>query len=221
MNVGDILIQYRSAFFQGLLVTFELAGSAWAFGILLGFFLGWLAHRFTNSVGRGLHVVSFFFSALPLLVLLYWAHYPLQVLLGVVINPFYTAVTILIVLNTIATAAILRTALDDFPAEFIAAARVCGLSPRTTIVRIQIPIILRQILPSLLNQQVSILQMTLFASLISVEELFRVSQRINATIYKPVEIYTALAFFFLLICLPVNVLAWYLKRRFTRNTSES
>jgi ABC-type amino acid transport system permease subunit len=85
---------------------------------------------------------------------------------------------------------------------------------------IQAPIILRQILPSLLTIQVSMLQATLFASLISVEEIFRVAQRINAVIYKPVEIYTALALLFLLICLPLNGLALWLKIKFTRDLSE-
>jgi ABC-type amino acid transport system permease subunit len=61
----------------------------------------------------------------------------------------------------------------------------------------------------------------LFASLISVEEIFRVSQRINSLEYKPVEIYTALALFFLSISLPVNALALWLRSRFTRNISEN
>jgi len=64
------------------------------------------------------------------------------------------------------------------------------------------------------------LQATLFASLISVEEIFRVSQRINSTIYRPVEIYTALALFFLAVCLPINLAAAYLKKRYTRDLSE-
>jgi ABC-type amino acid transport system permease subunit len=64
------------------------------------------------------------------------------------------------------------------------------------------------------------LHATLFASLISVEEIFRVAQRINSTIYRPIEIYTALALFFLMVCLPINLLASYLKRRYTRDLSE-
>jgi ABC-type amino acid transport system permease subunit len=67
---------------------------------------------------------------------------------------------------------------------------------------------------------VTILQATLFASLISVDEIFRVAQRINAIVYRPIEIYTALAGFFLLICLPLNGLAYFLEARFTRDLSE-
>jgi len=97
---------------------------------------------------------------------------------------------------------------------------VCGISKKDAFLKIELPIILRQTIPSLLNTQVNMLQITLFASLISVEEIFRVAQRINATIYKPIEVYTALAVFFLLICLPLNGLALWLKHKYTRNTSE-
>ena len=64
------------------------------------------------------------------------------------------------------------------------------------------------------------LQATLFASLISVDEIFRVAQRINATIYRPIEIYTCLGMFFLLICLPLNGFALWFKEKFTRNLSD-
>jgi ABC-type amino acid transport system permease subunit len=65
-----------------------------------------------------------------------------------------------------------------------------------------------------------VLQSTLFGSLISVEEVFRVAQRINATAYQPVQIYTALALFFLLLCLPLYLLAYWLHMKFTRDYSE-
>ena len=54
------------------------------------------------------------------------------------------------------------------------------------------PIVLRQMIPGLLMIQVTMLQSTLFASLISVDEIFRVAQRINAVVYRPIEVYTAL-----------------------------
>jgi ABC-type amino acid transport system permease subunit len=65
------------------------------------------------------------------------------------------------------------------------------------------------------------LQATLFASLISVDEIFRVAQRINARVYRPIEVYTALGVFFLAICLPMNGIALWLRRKYTRDLSEN
>lgn len=215
-----IIVQYREGLMSGLLVTLQLSLIVWTIGIIIGSLLGSLSVQYPRKVGRMSITFSFLLSGVPILVLLFWLHYPLQEILGVVIDPFITAVFALSLVNIFAVAEIVRTALIEFPEQYIIAGKVCGLKKVEIFRKIQFPIIFRQIMPSILTTQVAMLQLTLFASLISVEELFRVSQRINASIYKPVEIYTALAIFFLLICLPLNGLAIFLKKKYTRNISE-
>jgi ABC-type amino acid transport system permease subunit len=164
--------------------------------------------------------MSFAFSAIPTLVILFWLHYPAQAVFNVVIDPFYTASLTLSLVNIFGMGEMVRQAVADFPRQYIIAGRVCGLSGRDIVTQIQLPILFRQLLPGLMTQQVIMLHATLFSSLISVEEIFRVAQRINSTIYRPVEIYTALAFFFLIVCLPINLAAAYMKKRYTRDFSE-
>lgn len=221
MSVIDIITAYPDAFIQGLGVTLKLSLVVWGTGLMMGVLLGVLGAGRPATFGRFVSVSSFLLSGLPLLVLLFWLHYPLQAMLEVVIDPFLTAAFALSLVNTFAVADIVKGALNDFPDQYVLAARVTGLSSRETLIHIKAPILLRQLIPVLLMAQVTMLQATLFASLISVEEIFRVAQRINSMIYKPVEIYTALGVFFLLVCLPLNGLALWLKNRFTRNISEA
>ena len=220
MSVLDILITYHMAFLQGLRVTMELCLVIWTSGILFGVLLGVVGANHPDSWGHFIRAMSFGFSAIPTLVILFWLHYPAQAVFNVVIDPFYTASLTLSLVNIFGVGELVRQAVADFPAQYIIAGRVCGLTPRDLVTQIQLPILFRQLLPSLMVLQVGMLHATLFASLISVEEIFRVSQRINSTIYRPVEIYTALAFFFLLVCLPINLAAAYLKKRYTRDLSE-
>jgi polar amino acid transport system permease protein len=220
MTVINILIEYREGFLSGLVVTLQLCAIIWTVGILGGAALGCAGAKWYGEVGTISRIISFILSGTPVLVLLFWLHYPLQAQLGLVINPFYTAATALSIVNIFAVSDLVRGILRDFPQQYIIAAKVCGLSSMDTAVHIQLPIVLRQVIPSLLTLQVNMLQSTLFASLISVDEIFRVAQRINATIYKPVEIYTALAIFFIAICLPINGLALWLKQSFTRDISD-
>jgi len=220
MTLLDILTTYREAFLNGLWVTVKLAGIVWILGTLFGVVIGILADRLPVLIGYPSFAISFLLSGIPLLVLLFWAHFPLQVLLNVVIDPFITACWVLTLVNTFTVSEIVKNILHEFPEQYITAAKVCGLDEKTTVLQIKLPITLRQLIPPLLTSQVYMLQATLFASLISVEEIFRVAQRINATVYKPVQIYSALAIFFLAICLPLNGLALWLKVRFTRNLSE-
>ena len=154
------------------------------------------------------------------MVLLFWLHYPAQQILGVVIHPFYTAALVLSLVNMLGVEMIVRGAIEAVPSEFRDAGRVSGLSRRTIIFRIDLPLILRHVLSPLLVSQVVMLHMTLFASLISVDELLRMAQRINSQVYKPVEIYTALGLFFLIVSLPINGIALILKQKFGRDFSE-
>jgi polar amino acid transport system permease protein len=225
MSVFDIIVTYHQGFLNGLWVTLQLCLMIWSTGLLLGTALG-AASATRPGWGRAVHGAAFLLAAVPTLVVLFWLHFPAQTLLAgfighdVVIDPFYTAAATFALVNILAVAEMTRVAMRDFPQHYLTAGRVCGMSDRAIMRHIQLPLLLRQLLPGLLTQQVAMLHLTLFASLISVEEIFRVAQRINSSIYKPVEIYTALGVFFIAVCLPINLLAAWLQRRYTRNLSE-
>ncbi|MBP6943082.1 MAG: ABC transporter permease subunit [Candidatus Buchananbacteria bacterium] len=221
MSVWNIIYTYKEGLFSGLLVTLGLCLIIWASGLLFGVLFGVLAQRQKESTGWLLKTLSFILASTPVLVLLFWLHYPLQAILGVVIIPFITAALALSLINIVGVAQIIRDVLDDFPQQYVIAGKVCGLTEREIFSKIKLPIIFRQTIPQFLTLQVSMLQLTLFASLISVQELFRVAQQINSIIYKPIEIYTALAVFFIAICLPLNLLAYWFKNKYTRNLSEN
>lgn len=218
-DVFQILINYHNAFGRGLSVTIGLVLIAWVFGIALGIVLGLVGHS-TKDIGKGIQYGYFFIQSIPVIIALFWVHYPLQELLGISIPPFITASFILTLFNTISVAQIIKNALNGFPSQYEIAGIVCGLSRNEIIKKIKAPIIFRNVLPEILSIQVAVLQMTLFASLISVEELFRVAQQINSQIYKPVEIYTGVAVFFIAICLPLTLVANRLKVKYSRDYSE-
>ena len=220
MSVWAIIYTYREGLLSGLFVTLGLALVVWLSGLIFGVLFGALAYRQKESTGLFLKIISFILASTPVLVLLFWLHYPLQAMLGIVVMPFITAAFALSLINIVGVAQIVRDALDEFPEQYVIAGKVCGLSKKEIFSRIQFPIVFRQTIPQFLTLQVNMLQLTLFASLISVQELFRVAQQINSKIYKPIEIYTALAVFFSAICLPLNLLAYWFKKKYTRNLSE-
>ena len=220
MSIWSIIYTYKEGLLAGLLGTLGLSLIIWLSGLIFGVLFGAFAHRQKESAGWFLKILSFLLASTPVLVLLFWLHYPLQALLGVVIIPFVTAALALSIINIVSVAQIVRDALDDFPSQYSLAGKVCGLTEKEIFLKIQLPIIFRQTIPQFLTLQVTMLQLTLFASMISVQELFRVAQQINSIIYKPIEIYTALAIFFISICLPLNLFAHWLKINYTRNFSE-
>lgn len=217
MNFFQILFNYKEAFVGGAIVTFQISLLVWSIGLVVGTLLGVLSVKNKESVGLPLKIISFIFSGIPILVLLFWLHFPLQSILEIEINPFWTTVLALSVVNIFYVSDIIRGALEIFPKQYIESAKTLGLSSIQTLFQIQMPIIARQILPNIITAQANILHLTLFASLISVQEIFRVAQSINALIYKPVEIYSILVVFFIIILLPINGLALYLKVRYSKH----
>lgn len=220
MGIIDIIWEYKLFFKEGLKNTTLLIALIYPIGIVLGCLLGVVSHNYKKSFGILIRLVSVIVAATPILVILFWLHYPFQYLLGVVIDPFYTTVFAISLVCTFLVSDIIYNALNDFPNQYISSAKVCGLSSKEIVFKIQFPLILRQVLPSVINILVVVLQMTLFASLISVKELFRVAQQINSEIYKPVEIYTAVGIFYIILSLIIFGIAYWVKNRYTRNISE-
>lgn len=220
-TAAQIIWEYQEAFLNGLAVTLQMCSIIWAVGLLCGFVLGWVGAMHRDTFGQFIRWFAFVLGGVPIIVFLFWLHYPAQAMLNVVIDPFWTATFTFTIINMIAVSEIVRTGLVDLPQQYALAGRVCGLTARQIFRQIQLPLVLRGVIPALLMLQIAMLHTTLFASLISVEEIFRVAQRINALIYKPVEIYTALGVFFLAVSLPVNGLALWLKQRYTRDVSEA
>lgn len=218
--VFDIIIKYREGIIEGLMVTLQLCLYIWLIGIIFGVMIGTAGAKWGKSVGLPTRILSFILSCIPILVILFWMHFPLQAILNITVEPFYSTVAALAIVNTFLISDVIRGAIINLPKQYSMVGEVYGLKPYTIFRKIELPLVLREVIPTVLIIQVNMLQMTLFASLISVDEIFRVAQRINAFEYKPVEIYSSIAIFFILICLPLNLLSFYLKEKFTRDITE-
>jgi len=197
MNPFEILWTYRQAFVDGLSTTAELVLIAAIGGTIIAALLEWLCEIIEGPIRRIIDGIAFCIAAVPALVVLFWLYYPAQTLLDIVVSPFWTAATALTLINIFSIYRIMADAMRDFPRQFVATGLVCGLTKFEIVRYIKAPLLLRAALPRWIDQQVVILQTSLFASLISVNETFRVAQRINSQVYRPVVIYTSMAMLFL------------------------
>jgi ABC-type amino acid transport system permease subunit len=219
MGLIALFAKYQAAFAAGFFVTVQLSLIIWSVGLLLGGAIGVAGARWP-VVGAFFRTLSFLIGSIPVIVVLIWFYYPAQSLAGVMVPPFWTAAIALSIVNVFIVSDTVRPALVGFPREYVAAGRLAGLSETNVFRKITLPLLMRQLVPSLLFSQVAMLHATLFASLISVREIFRVTQEINAQEYQPVVLFTALALLFLTICAPINGIALYLRRRYSRDLSE-
>ena len=213
----SLIYRYREALLRGALTSLELAGIAWTVGLLLGTMLGvWRASHRRGSGRNSLTFLSMAASSIPIMVYLLWCHYPLQAWLGINIPPFITAAAVFSFYNTLVIGEVVRSAVEDLPVSFALAAQATGLPDSAYIRYILLPLTFRAALPGYLVSQVGVLHMTLFASLISVDELFRVTQRINSVEYNAVGVFSILAIFYFVLSFPLLLLASVASRNLAR-----
>lgn len=220
MNVFEILVKYRDEFLIGIGVTLKIAIWVWLIGIAVGSLLGILGAKYKRTIGIPSKAFSFILSGIPALVFLFWLHYPAQNLFNVVIDGYYSTIFALSIINTFIIADLVRNALSTFPEQYIISAEVIGFSHREIVRKIQFPLIIREILPGLLITEIVMLHSTLFGSFIAVDEIFRIALRVNSEVYRPVEVFSTLAVFFLVISLPIAGIAAWLKTKYSRNLSK-
>jgi polar amino acid transport system permease protein len=210
----SVFVEFQQLFLQGFLTTLKLLAAIMLTGIPLGVLVGVMGGRYSKVIFHVVQSLKFFTKIVPVLILLFWLHYPFQALLGVVVDPFWTTVLALGFVNMVGVGFLVQSELGLLPRSYSDAAMTLGMNKYEIIRHIELPILLRRMTPGILLNQASILEYTLLASLISVPELFRVSQTINSMIYDPVSVYTIIVFFFMLILLPLHLLIIFLDKKF-------
>lgn len=193
-------------FTAGALRTVALAATSWVIGLPIGMALAFAAllHPGSKLILRG---VAVFLTVVPFLAILFWLHYPLQTILEVVWPPNLTCAALLSAYVACAFGDVLADEMTRLERRLFEAALVLGVPAKQLIWKVIFPAALEASMPRVLGLAVVSIHMTMFASLIGVEELFRVTQRLNAQILKPVELFTVMAFIYAALCVPLHFLA--------------
>jgi polar amino acid transport system permease protein len=126
----------------------------------------------------------------PILVQLQWVYYVVAIVFGAGIS----AVTALII------------GLSVYQAAFISeveAAQVLGLTSAQTLRRIVLPQAIRMTLPPLASNFVQLIKYSSLGAVISVSEITRRGMELSSSPFRPLEIFTFIAFVYCCICWPL------------------
>ena len=135
----------------------------------------------------------------PLLVQLFVVFYGLPHV-GILIDPFPTAVIVFSINEGAYCAETVRAALESVPAGQLEAAECAGLSWGQSIRRIVLPQALRIAFPSLSNSLIAMVKDTSLASNITVTEMFMATNRIASRTWQYLPLYLEVGFIYLMFC---------------------
>ncbi|MFL9863700.1 amino acid ABC transporter permease [Paraburkholderia fungorum] len=155
---------------------------------------------------------------IPLLLIIFWAYFAVPLLVGAEVSAFTTAVCAIIVYESAFLAQIVRAGLESLPRGQMESARSNGLSWLQSMRYVQLPQALTNMLPSIVNQSVSIIKATSLAYVIGVPELTYSAAQVNTiTLTKPLQTFMVLAAFYFVLCFAISRFAGWLERRVARH----
>jgi polar amino acid transport system permease protein len=214
-----IVWQYRSLYLRGLYYTLVISLAAGCIGYLLGL-AGGIARIGGNSFAKeAARLYVIFFRGTPLLIQIYIFYFCLAPAVGYD-NPVVTGIVVLGAFSGAYITEIVRAGIESIDRGQAEAALSTGLTWWQTFRYVIFPQALRRIIPPVTGQFVSLIKDSSLLSVISVRELTKASEVINATTYKTFEAYLPLALMYLLLTWPLSHLTMVLEKKLRRSGGE-
>ncbi len=210
----DLFLGNWELFLEGTLTTLRLAAIAVFFGSILGAIIAVLQLSNNKIIGFILKVYTTVFRATPLLVQLYIAYYFLPEAIPALSEiSKENAVLVALVLNSGAyVAEIFRSGINAVDKGQSEAARSLGMSRYNTMVKIIFPQAIKNILPALGNEYITMIKETSLASTLAVGDLMY-TRNIFAGRYITIEPLFIIAAIYLVVVVALTALLGLLEKR--------
>jgi polar amino acid transport system permease protein len=198
----------------GVGLTLYLAVVSLVLSFLGGLILGLLSVSRNRVIKWGSTAVIQSIRGMPLLMVIFWMFFLLPTLLGGGISASWTIIVALTLFTSAYMSEIVRAGITGIPKGQTEAAISTGLSQGQAMFHIILPQALRNMIPSFVNQFVSMIKDTSLAFIVGVSELTQVATQINnRTMLYPTEIFIFIAVIYFIICFAFTELSRWLERR--------
>ena len=181
----------------GLTRTIPLTAIAFTFALVIAIAAAVAQYARVPVLTQICRFYIWIFRGTPLLVQLFVVFYGLPDL-GIRMDPFPAAVLVFSLNEGAYCAETVRAALEAVPPGQLEAGYCAGMSYMQTMGRIILPQAMRTAFPPLSNSLIAMVKDTSLASNITVVEMFRATEQINARVYEPLALYIEVGLIYLL-----------------------
>ena len=198
----------------GVALTLYLAVVSLILSFLGGLILGLLSVSRHRLVKWGSTAIIQTIRGMPLLMVIFWMFFLLPAMLGGGMTADWTIIVALTLFTSAYMSEIVRAGITGIPKGQMEAAVSTGLSHGQAMIHIILPQALRNMIPSFVNQFVSMIKDTSLAFIVGVTELTQIATQINnRTMLYPTEIFIFIAVIYFIICFAFTELSRWLERR--------
>jgi polar amino acid transport system permease protein len=198
----------------GTALTLYLAVVSCVLSFFGGMVLGLLCISHNKTVKYSSLAVINIIRGMPLLMVIFWMYFLLPAFMGGTVSENWTVIVALTLFTSAYMSQIVKAGIEGIPAGQVEAAISTGLHPWQAMIYIVLPQGLRNMIPSFVNQFVSLIKDTSLAFIVGVSELTHVATQINnRTMIYPTEIFAFIAVVYFIICYAFTSLSRWLERR--------
>ena len=215
----NVLNPYYGNFLEGLVITGQLSAIIIAGASFFGVILGAARYSKRRIINWPATLYIEMFRNTPILVQIVWFFYAFPVLVGGQIEPFMAAVFGIGLNITAYSAEIFRGGIQSLDRGQWEAGRAIGMSYLQVMRRVILPQAIRRMVPAFANRMIEAVKATSLASTIAVADLMWQGEMLANAIYRPFEVYTAVAIIYFLAIYPL-VLGTYGIERWLRIDDE-
>lgn len=204
----------------GVALTLYLAVTSCVLSFFGGLILGVLSISHNRVIRYTTLALINLVRGIPLLMVIFWMYFLLPALLGGTVPESDTVIMALTLFTSAYMAQIVRAGIEGIPRGQTEAAISTGLHPWQAMFYIVLPQGLRNMVPSFVNQFVSLIKDTSLAFIVGVSELTHVATQINnRSMIYPTEIFLFIAVIYFIICYAFTSLSRWLEKRLSWHKS--
>jgi polar amino acid transport system permease protein len=210
----SVIAPHADRFLQGAIMTVFLAVATMALSIPGGLALAFLRlSPFAVVRGPATAFVEFF-RATPLILQIYWVYYVLPAYFDIQFSALTTALIGLSCNISSFNSETFRAGIVSIRRGQWNAGLALGMGRAQVMLRIVLPQAAMRVLPALATTWVSLFKDTSLVSIINVEDLAYVSQKVRTETFRTLEVLNAMALFYWLMGYPQAKLVDWIHRRF-------
>lgn len=217
--IGDnwvyfLIGRYPNGPIGGLALTLYLAAIAGVLSFIGGLILGLLSLSPYRPLRYVVNTYIQILRGMPLLMVIFWAYFLLPAMMGKPVAENWTVITALTLFTSAYMSQIVRAGIASVPRGQREAAVSTGLQSWQVMLYIVLPQGLRNMIPSFVNQFVSLIKDTSLAFIVGVSELTHIATQVNnRSLVHPAEIFLFVAAVYFILCFSLSSVARLLEKR--------
>lgn len=211
-----VVWQYRWQLLAGFQMTLLLLVASAAMGLGFGSILAMASQSKFRPVRWLVIVYVELWRNTPLLVQLFWIHFALPLATGINTTALQSGLIALTANVTAYFAEIVRAGIQSVDRGQWEAARALGLPRLVQWRKVVLPQAFRIVLPPLVSLVVSLLKATAILSVLSINDLMRVTASLSNYTFKPIELYSFVALVYFATGLLISRAGTWLEWRLAR-----